>query len=142
LALDVGDKRIGVAVSDELGIIARGLDTIDRISIKKDTDKILELIKEHKTEGIIIGLPLNLDGSDSVQTTKTREFATKIEDKLRSNSLADVKVILHDERFTTKIAEQALIECDVRREKRSSIIDKQAAVVILQSWLDKETTSP
>jgi len=140
LALDVGDKRIGVAVSDELGIIARGLATIDRISQKKDTDRIIEYVKENNTEGIIIGLPLNLNGTDSKQTEKTREFSKKLADKLRSNGMADVKLILHDERFTTKIAEHVLIEADISREKRSKMIDRQSAVVILQSWLNGESS--
>ena len=136
LALDIGDKRIGVAVSDELGVTARGLFSINRKSLKQDTDSILEIAKEYGAKNIIAGLPLNLNGSDSVQTKKTRDFTEKLGNKLRSSGMPDVKVILHDERFTTKIAENALIEADMRREKRKKIIDQQAAAIILQSWLD------
>ena len=140
LALDIGDKRIGVAISDELGVTARGLSTIERISYKNDTDAVIGIVREHQVACIVAGLPLNLDGSDSVQTVKTREFTKKLADKLRSNGLASVSVELHDERFTTKIAENVLIEADLSRKRRKDIIDKQAAVVILQSWLDSHRT--
>jgi putative Holliday junction resolvase len=135
LALDVGDKTIGVALSDELGITARGLFTLERVSEKKDTGKILDLVSEHNCGVVVVGLPINLNGTDSVQTQKVRQFAARLENKLRSNGKADVSVTLHDERFTTKIAEQVLIEADVSRKKRKEVIDKQAAVVILQSYL-------
>jgi putative Holliday junction resolvase len=135
LALDVGDKTIGIALSDELGITARGLFTLERVSDKKDTGKILALVCEHDCGAVVVGLPINLNGTDSVQTQKVREFAARLENKLRSNGKADVPVILHDERFTTKIAERVLIEADVSRKKRKEVIDKQAAVVILQSYL-------
>jgi putative Holliday junction resolvase len=137
LALDAGDKTVGIAVSDELGITARGLFTLERISDRKDTGKILDLVGEHECDSVVVGLPLNLDGSDSVQTEKVRAFARMLENKLRSNGKKNVKVILWDERFTTKIAEQVLIEADMSRAKRRKIIDKQAAVVILQSYLDR-----
>jgi len=140
MALDVGDKRIGVALSDELGITANGLKTIERIGIKKDTSAIIDLIKEYNCTALVIGLPLNLDGSDSIQTTKVREFYQKMSNKLKSFGLGDVDLQYQDERFTTKIAESVLIEGDVRRNKRKEVIDKQAAVVILQSYLEKMKT--
>jgi len=136
LALDIGDKRIGVAISDELGVTARGLFAIERKSLKEDTGRILDLVKEYEAENIVAGLPLNLSGSDSKQTEKVRDFTEKLGNKLRSSGMSNVKLILHDERFTTKIAESALIEADMRREKRRKIIDQQAAAIILQSWLD------
>ena len=83
-------------------------------------------------------MPLNLDGSDSVQTEKVREFRVKLENKLRSMALQNVEVVWQDERFTTKMAEQVLIEGGVRRERRKDVIDKQAAVIILQSYLDSQ----
>jgi len=135
LALDVGDKRIGVAISDDLGLTARGLLVLDSISVKRDTSKILDILKENKCSRIVVGLPLKLDGTDSIQTEKVRQFAAALENKLRSNALSDIPVILHDERFSTKIAEETLIEVGMRREKRREIIDKQAAAVILQDWL-------
>jgi len=137
LGLDVGDKTIGVAVSDMLGIIAQGVTTIERVGIRKDTSKILDLIKEYDCDTVVIGLPINLDGSDSVQTEKVREFEAMLSNKLRSSAMADISLVWQDERFTTKIAERVLIEADVKREKRKEVIDKQAATVILQSYLDK-----
>jgi putative Holliday junction resolvase len=138
LALDVGDKTIGVALSDALGITAQGLFTYERISIKRDTTAIIELIREHDASAVVIGLPQNLNGTDSVQTEKVRTFTDKLTNKLRSNGLSGINVILHDERFTTKIAESAMIEAGMRREKRKEIIDRQAAVVILQSYLESQ----
>ena len=134
--LYVGDKTIGVALSDMLGITANGLMTIDRIGIRKDADKVLNLVKEHGCDTIVIGLPLNLDGSDSVQTQKVRDFRKMLENKMMSTGIKDIRVVFQDERFTTKIAENVLIEADVSRKKRRQVIDKQAAVIILQSFLD------
>lgn len=136
ISLDVGDKTIGVALSDMLGITANGLMTIDRIGIRKDADKVLNLVKEHGCDTIVIGLPLNLDGSNSVQTQKVRDFRKMLENKMMSTGIKDIRVVFQDERFTTKIAENVLIEADVSRKKRRQVIDKQAAVIILQSFLD------
>ena len=141
LALDVGDKTIGVAVSDALSLIANGVTTIERVGIKKDTGAVLDYIKEYDCKEVVIGLPLNLNGTDSVQTEKVRQFAEKLSNKLRSSGMADVAVRLHDERFTTKLAEQVLIDGGVRREDRKKVIDKQAAVLILQSYLDAGTAA-
>ena len=140
LALDVGDKTIGIALSDELKIRAQGLMTYERIGMKKDTAKIIELIKENNCDTVVIGLPINLDGSDSIQTEKVRDFRLKLENKLRSTGggLQNTLIEWQDERFTTVIAEEVLIAADVSREKRKKIIDKQAAVVILQSYLDRK----
>lgn len=138
ISLDVGDKTIGVALSDALMLTAQGLMTIERIGIRKDADKVLALVKEHGCDVIVMGLPLNLDGSDSVQTEKVRAFRTMLENKMRSNAIKGVEIVYQDERFTTKIAESVLIEADVSRKKRKDVIDKQAAVIILQSWLDRQ----
>lgn len=135
ISLDVGDKTIGVALSDSLGITANGLMTIERVGIRKDADKVLALVKEHGCDTIVIGLPLNLDGGDSIQTEKVREFRRMLENKMRSTGVKDISVVFQDERFTTKMAEDVLIEADVSRAKRKKVIDKQAAVIILQSWL-------
>ena len=135
IGLDVGDKTIGVAVSDPLMITAQGVTTIERIGARKDCDKIIEYIKEYDAGRVVCGLPLMLDGSDSPQTQKVRDFAKLLENKMRSSALK-VELIFQDERFTTKIAESVLIEADLSRKKRKEIIDKQAAVIILQSWLD------
>lgn len=136
MALDVGDKTIGVAVSDALLLTAQGITTINRIGIRKDTAKVLELIKEHNCGTLIIGLPLNLDGTDSVQTENVKDFKLMMDNKLMSSGMKDVKTKFQDERFTTIMAEKVLIEADMSRKKRKKVIDKQAAVLILQSYLD------
>lgn len=136
MALDVGDKTIGVAVSDPLLITAQGITTIERIGIRKDTSKILDLIREHGCDTVVIGLPKKLDGTDSIQTEKVYEFKTMLENKLKSSGMGQVKLVYQDERLTTVMAEKVLIEGDVSRSKRKKVIDKQAAVLILQSYLD------
>ena len=136
LALDVGDKTIGVAVSDALGITAQGITTVERVGIKKDTGKILELLKEYDCDTVILGLPLKLDGTESPQTEKVREFREKLENKLRSSGMGNILVDYYDERLTTVMAEKVLIDADVSRSRRKKVIDKQAAVLILQSYLD------
>ena len=137
IGLDVGDKTIGVAVSDELFITAQGVTTIERVGIRKDAGKVMDLIREYDCSTVVIGLPLNLDGTDSVQTEKVRAFRTMLENKMRSSGMAHIKVEWQDERFTTVIAERVLIEANVRRKARKDVIDKQAAIVILQSYMDR-----
>jgi putative Holliday junction resolvase len=136
MALDVGDKTIGVDVSDALLITAQGITTIERVGIKKDTTKVMEMIKEHDCDTVVIGLPKKLDGTDSIQTEKVYEFKERLENKLRSSGMADIKLVYQDERLTTVMAEKVLIDADVSRKKRKQVIDKQAAVIILQSYLD------
>jgi putative Holliday junction resolvase len=136
IALDVGDKTIGVAVSDPLLISAQGITTIQRVGIRKDTGKVIDLIREHECDTVVVGLPKKLDGTDSIQTEKVYEFKTMLENKLRSSGMADVKIVYQDERLTTVMAEKVLIDADVSRSKRKKVIDKQAAVIILQSYLD------
>ena len=136
MALDVGDKTIGVAVSDSLFITAQGITTIERVGIKKDTTKVLDLIKEYDCGTLVIGLPKKLDGTDSIQTEKVYEFKEKMENKLRSSGMGDILIEYQDERLTTVMAEKVLIEADLSRKRRKEVIDKQAAVLILQSYLD------
>ena len=136
LALDVGDKTIGVVVSDALNITAQGVTTIERVGIRKDSGKVMDYIKELECDTVVIGLPKKLDGSDSPQTEKVYEFKRMLENKMRSSGMADIKIEYYDERLTTVMAEKVLIEADVRRGKRKKVIDKQAAVIILQGYLD------
>ena len=136
LALDVGDKTIGVAVSDALNITAQGVTTIERVGIRKDSGKVMDYIKELECDTVVIGLPKKLDGSDSPQTEKVYEFKRMLENKMRSSGMADIKIEYYDESLTTVMAEKVLIEADVRRGKRKKVIDKQAAVIILQGYLD------
>ena len=137
IGLDVGDKTVGIAVSDPLGITAQGLTTLERVGIRKDTGKILDLVKEYECDTIVIGLNKKLDGTESIQTEKVYEFRTMLENKMRSTGIKGVEVVWQDERLTTVMAERVLIEADLSRKKRKEVIDKQAAVLILQSYLDK-----
>jgi len=138
LGLDVGDKTVGVAVSDPLGIIATGVTTIERVGIRKDTGKVIDYIREYNCETVVMGLPLGLDGEDTIQTEKVRAFRQMLENKLKSSGpLSKVQVVWQDERFSTCEAEEVLIEANMSREDRKKIIDRQAAIVILQRYLDK-----
>lgn len=123
-------------MSDALGITAQGLMTLERVGIRKDTGRILDLVKEYECDTIVIGLPKKLDGSDSIQTEKVYEFRTMLENKMRSTGMKGVDVVWQDERLTTVMAEKVLIEADVSRKKRKEVIDKQAAVLIMQGYLD------
>ena len=136
IGLDVGDKTVGIAVSDELGITAQPYMTLERVGIRKDTGKILDMVKELGCDTIVIGLNVGLDGNDTPQTTKVREFRTMLENKMRSTAMKGIDVVFQDERFTTVIAERVLKDAGVRREDRKKYVDKQAATIILQSYLD------
>ena len=137
IGIDVGDKNVGIAVTDPLGFTAQGIMTLERVGIRKDTTKILEMVKEYQCDTIVIGLPKKLDGTDSIQTEKVYEFKNMLENKMRSTGIKDVSIVWQDERLTTVMAERVLIEADVSRAKRKKVIDKQAAVIILQSYLDR-----
>ncbi|MBE6026998.1 MAG: Holliday junction resolvase RuvX [Clostridiales bacterium] len=138
LGLDVGNKTVGVAVSDPLGVIATGVTTIERVGIRKDTGRVIDYIKEYDCDTVVIGLPLNLDGEDTLSTERAREFRRMLENKLKSSGpLSKVKVEWQDERFSTVEAEEVLIEANMSREDRKKIIDRQAAIVILQRYLDR-----
>ncbi len=141
IGLDVGDRTIGVAVSDPLGITAQGITTIERVGIRKDAGKVLDYVKEYDCDTIVMGLPLSLSGEDSEQTQKVREFRTMLENKMRSTAMKGITVVWQDERLTTVQAERVLIEADVSRSKRKTVIDKQAAVIILQTWLDQQPSA-
>ncbi|MCM8809392.1 MAG: Holliday junction resolvase RuvX [Candidatus Omnitrophica bacterium] len=129
LCIDIGDKNIGVAISDEENLIARGLGTI---KLKEDfIDKIKEIIKNYNVGKIVYGLPLKMDGSFSIQTEKTMAFISKLKQEIK-----DVEFVPFDERFTTTIAERFLISADLSRKKRKKYIDKLSAQIILQNYLD------
>ena len=137
LALDVGDATIGVAVSDQLGIIAQGVTTIARVGIRKDAGKVIDLLNEYQCDTLILGLPRNMDGSEGQQCEKVREFKTMLENKMKSTGMGNITIAFEDERLTTVMAEKVLISGDVRRSDRKKVIDKQAAVLILQSYLER-----
>lgn len=140
LALDVGEATIGVARSDALGITAQGLLTIFRESIKKDTTKIIDILRKDDYSEIVIGMPLNTYGeAKNEQSIFTEKFADKLQNKLRSSGMSNIKVEFYDERFTTKMARDVLIQGGVKGKKQKDVIDKQAAVILLQSYLDKKS---
>ena len=131
MGLDVGDKTIGVAVSDLLQLTAQGLTTIRRESKIKDFGAIEDIIKEYDIKKVVVGLPKNMNGTLGPQGEKTIKFAEKVKNKFK------VEIIYEDERLTTMAAEKMLISGDVRREKRKQVIDKVAATFILQNYLDR-----
>ncbi|HDD65037.1 MAG TPA: Holliday junction resolvase RuvX [Firmicutes bacterium] len=128
LCIDVGEKRIGVAISDEEKIIARGLGTIERG--KEEIKKIKEIIEKYNVEKIVFGLPLRLDGSISSQTEKTIAFISKLKEEI------SLPFIPWDERLSSRQAETILLEADLSRKKRKKLIDKLSAQIILQNYLD------
>lgn len=130
LGLDVGDRRIGLALSDETRTLATGLPTLERVGPKKDVKAVADLARRHEVGHIVVGLPRRLDGSIGPQAEKVREFTSRV------RAAVSVPVVEWDERFTTVIAEQTLIEGGVRRSDRRKVVDKVAAVLILQNYLD------
>ena len=131
LALDVGDRTIGVAVSDALGLTAQGVETIRRKSWDKDMRRLKELKELYETDTFIIGLPKNMNGTQGERCDIVRDFAEKLQKKLKGS-----RVVFWDERLSTVAAERSLIAADVSRAKRRKVIDKMAAVFILQGYLD------
>lgn len=135
IGLDVGDKTIGIAMSDLLQLTAQGLTTIRRESKVKDYAALKEIIDEYDIKKVVVGLPKNMNNTIGPQGEKTMKFAEKLKNKF------DVEIIYIDERMTTMSAEKMLIAGDVRREKRKQVIDKVAATYILQLYLDKNRRS-
>lgn len=129
VALDVGDRRIGIAVSDPLGYTAQPIETYTRVGYGPDTRHIAQIAAQYQTDCILCGLPLNMDGTQGFQTQKVRDFAAKLEE-------AGLTVEFYDERMTTMLAEHALLEADMSRDNRKKKVDMVAAVMILQSYLD------
>ena len=134
MALDVGDVRIGIALSDPLKITAQALETLTRTNNKKDYQYIWQLIEDKEVSELVVGLPKNMNGTIGPQGEKVKTF---VEELLKYKD-ADLKVIYVDERLTTVTAEKTLIAGDVSRKKRKQVVDKLAATVILQSYLDSK----
>ncbi|MFY9561646.1 MAG: Holliday junction resolvase RuvX [Terriglobales bacterium] len=130
LALDVGAKRIGVAVSDPLGITAQGLETIQRQNKRRDLEALARLLAEYQVREVVVGLPLRLSGAEGTQSEKMRRFAEELQ------SHFGVTVHLWDERWTSTEANRLLRDAELSIEKRGKAVDRMAAVLILQSWLE------
>lgn len=131
LCLDVGEKTIGVAVSDLLLLTAQGVEVIRRTSLEKDYNRLAEIITQYEVETIVIGLPKNMNGTVGPKGEAMKEFADQLQEKF-----PQTKVRLWDERLSTVAATRALISADVSRAKRKKVIDKMAAMFILQGYLD------
>jgi len=128
LGVDFGTKRVGLAVSDTLGLIARPLSVVPRASV---VDEVVSLVKELDIGTIVVGLPTGLSGGEGMSASEARSLADELE------IAAGVDVVLVDERFTSRIAEVALVESGMKRRKRRETVDKVAAAIILQDYLDK-----
>ena len=130
ICLDVGEKRIGVAVSDLLDLTAQGVETIWTRGFERDAERVVALCKQYETNRVLCGLPRNMDGTEGFQAGRVRQFAQRLTEQ-------GLNVRFEDERLTTKLATSLLIEGDVRRQKRRDVVDKLAATYILQSFLDR-----
>ncbi|WP_182200503.1 Holliday junction resolvase RuvX [Paraliobacillus salinarum] len=132
MGLDVGSKTIGVAVSDAMGWTAQGLKTIrwDENDYQTAKDELALIIQQHEISKVIVGLPKNMNGTIGERAEMSQHFASYIEEQF------NIPTILWDERLSTMAAERVLLEADVSRKKRKKVIDKMAAVMILQGYLD------
>ncbi|MBX5443746.1 Holliday junction resolvase RuvX [Sphaerobacter sp.] len=130
VALDVGERRVGVAVSDELWLVASPVESVD---MKRDgMDRLVALIERYDPERIVIGLPIGMSGREGPQAAATRAFAQQLRDRI------DLPIVFWDERLTTFMADQSLIEAGHRRARRKQHVDAVAAALILQSYLDSQ----
>ena len=131
MALDVGSRTIGIACSDALLMTAQGIETIRRTSLENDFNRLRELISEDEVHELVVGMPKNMNGTKGERAEKTEDFVEKMK------AVIDLPVTFWDERLSTVMAERQLIAADVSRKKRKGVIDKMAAVVILQGYLDR-----
>ncbi len=133
MGLDIGDKTIGVAVSDIMGLTAQGVKTIKRVGKKKDIEEIKKIIEERQVNKIVSGLPKNMNGTVGTQGEKVQKFCELLKEQ------TNLEIDFWDERLSTVAAERSLIEGNVRRENRKKVIDMLAAVIILQGYLDSKS---
>ena len=131
MGLDIGTHTIGVAISDELGITAQGLKTIRRKSMEEDLKEIATIIRQFEIDKIVVGLPKNMDGTLGTQAEIVLQWIKVLKDKIH------VPVVTWDERLSTVGASKVLLEADLSRKKRKKVIDKVAAVLILQGYLEQ-----
>jgi putative Holliday junction resolvase len=131
LGLDPGTKTIGIALSDSLHSIATPLETIRRSKFAKDAERLLEILDEHRCHGLIVGLPLNMDGSEGPRAQSVRAFVRNLSQRI------DLPICFWDERLSSVAVERTLLEADASRKRRGEVIDKMAAAFILQGALDR-----
>lgn len=135
LGIDYGERRLGLAISDETRTIASGLEVYERRSLKEDLQHLREVVEREGAERVVLGLPLNLDGSLGPKAQEVLQFKEQLEEAL------SIPVELADERLTTQEAERVLLEADLSRRRRREVRDRLAAVLILQSYLDRQQPS-
>jgi putative pre-16S rRNA nuclease len=128
--LDVGTKTVGVAVSDGLGLTAQPVTTLRRTSLRADLTELRRLAEHHSVEQVVVGLPLNMDGSEGPSAVEARRFGEAVARQL------GLPVDYWDERLTTAAANRVLLEADLSRARRKAVVDRVAAALILQGWLD------
>ena len=128
--MDVGSKRIGLAITDPLGITAQGLETLQRQNKRSDFTRLEQVIREHQVAEIVMGLPLRMTGGEGIQAEKMQAFAEEIRRRFR------LPVHLWDERLTSAQANRLLRETDMSIKRRAEVVDQMAAVLILQSWME------
>ena len=133
LSLDIGDATIGIAVSDLLGLTAQGVETIRRTELSADLDRLAQLVQEYEPTGFVAGLPRHMNGDEGERGDIVRAFMAEVAERFPS-----VAIHYWDERLSTVAAARALIAADVSRKKRRKVIDKMAAVYILQGFLDRQ----
>ncbi|NHN30037.1 Holliday junction resolvase RuvX [Paenibacillus agricola] len=133
MGLDYGDKTIGIALSDELGWTAQGLEVIRRSTLEKDSARLREVIEQYKVHEIVVGLPKNMNNTIGPRAEMCIVFAESLKE------MFEIPVHLWDERLTTVAAQRMLIDADVSRKKRKKVIDKMAAALILQNYMDSKT---
>lgn len=131
MSLDIGDRTIGIAVSDLLGLTAQGVETIRRKTMEDDLKRLGELMAQYETHSLVSGLPKNMDGTEGERCAIVKEFMAKVKE-----TYPEAEITFWDERLSTVAATRSLIEADVSRRKRKKVIDKMAAVFILQGYLD------
>jgi putative pre-16S rRNA nuclease len=130
LGLDVGSKRIGIAISDPLGITAQGLETLQRQNKRLDFEKLSKLVRDYQVAEIVVGFPLRMSGAEGIQAEKMQRFAQELRERI------GLPVHLWDERLSSAEANRLLRETEMSIKRRGQVVDQMAAVLILQSWME------
>lgn len=136
LGLDIGTVRIGIAQSDMLGMLASNLETYTRKYIKVDVAHIVQIIQQNNIDTVVVGLPLKMNGEEGQSVQMVKDFVQELQAQLQEKNM-QIPIVYQDERLTTVSAERVLLSANVRREKRKQVVDKIAAQIILQAYLDK-----
>lgn len=142
MGLDLGTKTIGVAVSDTGRVIASAVETIQRKKFSLDAERMITLCAEHNIGGFVLGMPLNMDGSEGPRAQATRDFCLSLRDLWREREMEPLPVTFWDERLSTVAVTRTLLDADTSRARRDEVVDKMAASFILQGALDRARLAP